>query len=302
MTAQQASKTTILIAWVVVLLTSALPKVILQEIFDQTVSLDVQAAMSLSVVFIALLASLVWRPLRGLRSFFILFVVLVAGQWLVYSRIDELPFYRAWLRNPSINVWLLAELSLNLIITLLMIAALLLMKKKPAEFFLTWGDIAAPVEPVRWLGVGQGERWNRFGALLTIFISLGTLAFLVLAGRPPLDTVIQALPFLPVVLLASALNAFNEEVTYKASFLSVLENPVGRRQAVYMVAVYFGIAHYYGVPYGVIGVLMAGFLGWILAKSMQETRGLFWAWFIHFWQDVWIFSFMAIGAIIPGGG
>jgi hypothetical protein len=35
---------------------------------------------------------------------------------------------------------------------------------------------------------------------------------------------------------------------------------------------------------------------------MQETRGMFWAWFIHFWQVVWIFSFMAIGAIIPGGG
>jgi hypothetical protein len=104
------------------------------------------------------------------------------------------------------------------------------------------------------------------------------------------------------VLLAAALNAFNEEVTYKASFLSVLEGPVGPRQALYMVAAYFGIGHYYGVPYGIVGVLLASFLGWILAKSMQETRGLFWAWFIHFWQDVWIFSFMAIGAIIPGGG
>jgi hypothetical protein len=68
-----------------------------------------------------------------------------------------------------------------------------------------------------------------------------------------------------------------------------------------MVAVYFGIMHFYGVPYGVVGVLLAGFLGWILAKSMQETRGLFWAWFIHFWQDVWIFSFLAIGSITPGG-
>ena len=104
------------------------------------------------------------------------------------------------------------------------------------------------------------------------------------------------------ILLAAALNAFNEEVTYKASFLSVLEGPVGPHQAVYMVAAYFGIGHYYGVPYGVIGVLLAGFLGWFLAKSMQETRGLFWAWFIHFWQDVWIFSFMAIGSILPGGG
>ena len=55
------------------------------------------------------------------------------------------------------------------------------------------------------------------------------------------------------------------------------------------------------VTIGVVGVLLATFLGWILAKSMQETRGLFWAWFIHFWQDVWIFSFMAVGSIVPGG-
>ena len=68
-----------------------------------------------------------------------------------------------------------------------------------------------------------------------------------------------------------------------------------------MVAAYFGILHFYGVPYGVVGVLLAGFLGWLLAKSMLETRGLFWAWFIHFWQDVWIFSFMAVGLVVAGG-
>ena len=285
------------------LLTSALPKVILQEIFGQTVSADMQAVISLSVIFIALLASLTWQPLRQLRPFFTLFVVLVVSQWLIYNRLDQwLPFYPAWLRNTSFNVYMLAEQSLNLIVTLLIIAALFLMGKKRQDFFLVRGDIAAPVGPIRWLGVKQGERWNKFGGWLTFFISLGTLAFLIIAGRPSLDIVIRALPFLPAVLLAAALNAFNEEVTYKASFLSVLESPVGPRQALYMVAAYFGIGHYYGVPYGVVGVLLATFLGWILAKSMQETRGLFWAWFIHFWQDVWIFSFMAIGAIIPGGG
>ena len=46
----------------------------------------------------------------------------------------------------------------------------------------------------------------------------------------------------------------------------------------------------------------AWFLGWILARSMLEIRGLAWAWFIHFVQDVLIFGFMATGAITPGGG
>jgi hypothetical protein len=295
-------KTTIIAAWIVVLLTSALPKVILQEVFGQTVSGDLQAIMSLGVLFIALLATLICQPLRGLRFFLVLFAVLVGSQWLVYNRIDQLSFYRTWLGNSSFSVYMLAEQSLNLLVTLVMIAALFLLKKKRPDFYLTRGDTAAPVEPVRWLGVKQGERWNKFGVILTIYISLGTLAFLIIAGRPPLDIVVQALPFLPAILLTAALNAFNEEVTYKASFLSVLENPVGARQALYMVALYFGIGHFYGVPYGVVGVILATFLGWILAKSMQETHGLFWAWFIHFWQDVWIFSFLAIGSIIPGGG
>jgi len=38
-----------------------------------------------------------------------------------------------------------------------------------------------------------------------------------------------------------------------------------------------------------------------LGKAMLETRGFTWAWFIHFIQDVLIFSFMAAGSISPGG-
>ena len=301
MTSSQSSKLTLITAWIVVILCSMLPRILLQEIIGQSISPDMQAIMALSVILIVLLASVAWEPLRRLWSFLILFAVLVGIQWLVYNRIDELPFYRTWLRNPSFNVFMLAEQSLNLMVTLVIIAALFLMGKKRKEFYLARGDIDAPVEPVRWMGVKLGEGWKKFGLILTLCISLGTLAFLVIAGRPPLDIVIQALPFLPAILLAAALNAFNEEVTYKAAFLSVLESPVGPRQALYMVAYFFGIMHFYGVPYGVVGVILATFLGWILAKSMQETRGLFWAWFIHFWQDVWIFSFLAIGSITPGG-
>jgi membrane protease YdiL (CAAX protease family) len=297
----QTPKAPIIAAWIVVLLTASLPKIILQEIFKQTVSFDQQVLMSLGVLFIALLATLIWQPLRGLRPFLILLAVTVGSQWLVYDRIGKLPFYRAWVHNPSFSVYMLAEEGLNMLVALVVIAALLLMRKKFSDFYLAKGDTAAPAEPVRWMGIKQGDRWNKLGLILTICISLGTLAFLVIAGRPPLDIVIQALPFLPAILLAAALNAFYEEVTYKAALLSVLESPVGARQALYMVAVYFGIWHFYGIPYGVVGVLLAAFLGWILAKSMQETHGLFWAWFIHFWQDVWIFSFLAIGSIIPGG-
>jgi hypothetical protein len=197
---------------------------------------------------------------------------------------------------------MLAELLLNLIVTLAVLAVLFVLMRDRRAFYLAKGDLSAPAGPIRWLGVKPGDRWNKTGRDLAVVISLGTLAFLVIAGQPSLDFVGRALPFLPAILLAAALNAFNEEVTYKASILSVLVGPVGATQALRMVAAYFGIAHFYGIPYGIVGVALAWFLGWILARSMLETRGLGWAWFIHFVQDVLIFGFLAIGAITPGGG
>ena len=95
-----------------------------------------------------------------------------------------------------------------------------------------------------------GERSNTLEQAFAVYLSLGTLAFLVIAGRPRLDIVVKALPFLPAVLLAAALNAFNEEMTYKASFLAVLEEVVGERQALWLMAAYFGILHFSGAATG----------------------------------------------------
>jgi hypothetical protein len=289
-------------AWGFLLLASGLPRIVLQELFNYEVSNSLGSGIAAVVILVGLALTFTWKAVRALRSFFILFLVLVGVEWIVFTKVDQLPFYQTWLNNPSFNVFMLAEQSLRLIVTLVIIAALFLLKKRRDAFFLVKGDTSAPVEPVRWLDIKSGERWNKLGRKFAIILSLGTLAFLVFAGRQPRDILILALPFLPAVLLAAALNAFNEEMTYKASFLSVLEDEVGKPQALRLMAAYFGIGHFYGIPYGVIGVLMAGFLGWFLGKSMLETRGLWWAWFIHFIQDVLIFAFLAIGSIVPGGG
>jgi hypothetical protein len=42
---------------------------------------------------------------------------------------------------------------------------------------------------------------------------------------------------------------------------------------------------------------MTGFLGWLIARSMLETRGFTWAWFIHFFSDIPVFVFLAIGSV-----
>jgi len=294
-------KALIITAWTFLLLASLLPRIILQEIVKVQVSADLASAIAGSVLVAGLILTFAWSAVRLLRPFFIVGLVLVGAEWFVFTKVDQLPFYQAWLNHPSFNVYMLAEQSLRLLVTLAIIVVLFILKKHASAFFLVKGNTIAPVEPVKWMGIKQGERWNNLGPLFALIISSGTLAFLILAGRPPLNLVVQALPFLPAILIAAALNAFNEEMTYKASFLSVLEDIVGKHQSLWLMAAYFGLGHFYGIPYGVIGVLMAGFLGWFLGKSMLETRGLWWAWFIHFWQDVLIFSFLAIGSIRPGG-
>ena len=50
------------------------------------------------------------------------------------------------------------------------------------------------------------------------------------------------------------------------------------------------MVHYWGNPGGVVGMVVAAFLGWFLTKSILETKGIFWAWLIHFLQDVIIIS------------
>jgi membrane protease YdiL (CAAX protease family) len=99
----------------------------------------------------------------------------------------------------------------------------------------------------------------------------------------------------------AAMNAFSEEYSYRASILATLRTAVGDGHALLLSSFYFGVAHYYGVPYGILGVGMATCLGYVLGRAMLETEGLFWPWFIHFVQDVVIFSFLVIGAVTPGG-
>jgi len=301
MSTAQPRMSIVLAAWTIVLALSLVPTVIAQEVMGQTVSADLRAGSSVIVIVAGLGLTLIWTSLRALRPLLLLFLVLLGAQWFVFTQVGRLPIFRTWLNDPSFGVYMPAEVLLNLLVTLAVIGLLFVVKRDRRAFYLAKGDLSAPAEPIRWLRVKPGDRWNTLGRDLTVFISLGTLAFLVISGQPSVDIIIRALPFLPAILLAAALNAFNEEVTYKASILSVLVEPVGSRQALRMAAAYFGIAHFYGIPYGVIGVMLAWFLGWILARSMLETRGLTWAWFIHFVQDLLIFGFLAIGAITPGG-
>ena len=83
-------------------------------------------------------------------------------------------------------------------------------------------------------------------------------------------------------------------MTSRAPMPATLEPAVGSSQALWLSAVSFGIAHYFGTPGGLTAAALSVFMGWILGKAKTETRGLFWAWWIHFLSDVVIFVFIAL--------
>ncbi|RPI55096.1 MAG: CPBP family intramembrane metalloprotease [Chloroflexi bacterium] len=178
-----------------------------------------------------------------------------------------------------------------------MIALLLVLGYKRRDFFLTRGDLRAPIEPVPLLGFAKPVPWSQFALQWALYIAVALAIVQVLVSRPSADVLVRVLPILPSILFYAALNAFYEEMTYRAPMLATLEPVGGSKHALWMSATFFGIAHYFGTPGGILGGILSIFMGWILGKAMIETRGLYWAWWIHFLSDVAIFVFLAAALV-----
>lgn len=156
--------------------------------------------------------------------------------------------------------------------------------------FLTIGKINADVVPLKWLGIKAGSNWLREGLSLVFVISLVTSLFLYFDLKPSLSSLKSIVPLLGWIILFSLTNSLAEELIFRFSIHSWFNGLVEPRVIFLISAVLFGVAHVYGTPSGIVGVVLAGLLGLILSKSVNETQGLFWAWIIHFAQDVLIIS------------
>lgn len=155
--------------------------------------------------------------------------------------------------------------------------------------FVAIGHVNAPAQDVAWLGI-RGESWGSLGPSVLFFITLGTSAFVYLQFRKSAARLKHLVAYLPWVLLFSATNSLSEEIIYRLGVIVPLFGKLDTEHIVLISAIAFGLPHLKGMPNGLVGVAMAGFLGWLLAKSVVETNGIFWAWFIHFIQDVVIFT------------
>ena len=247
--------------------------------------------------------TLVRASLKSLRSFILILLIIFflgfGGGW----QFGVIPFVRSssqWIGWESQAPWDLSAFVYHLIRlspALAILSFLLLKGRRRQDFFLTKGKIGAQVEPSRLLGMKKPESWTRIGTIFAAVFAIVTLVYLLLSNAPSLNAIIKALPLIPVALLVALINAFNEEFTLRAAPISELLSVLGKRQALMITTVFFGLGHFYGVLAGVLGVLLSSFLCWFLGKSMLETKGFLWAWLIHFLPDAFIFTFFAISAV-----
>lgn len=172
----------------------------------------------------------------------------------------------------------------------LVILSIWLIKGKTLNYFRV-GNLSAPATPVKLLGISSKDNWRRIGLTFIVIISGITLMFMIfnpygtLGSIAPTNWLIAFACAIPL----SIVNAFNEEIITRWSIAEGFTGTLAK-YAPWVSAVIFGSVHYFGTPGGVIGSLMAGFLAWFATRSIQDTKGMGWAWIIHFAQDMIILT------------
>lgn len=210
-------------------------------------------------------------------------VLITAGILTLSGKVSEIGITVS--ENTFINFQLNYQLLLLGLALLSMVCSYLL---NPESFksVLSFGNISAIGEELKIFGIKKGDSWLKTGISLSIFISIvtGTFMYFQLKGQTIDYSLLKTGLFW--ILLFSLTNSFSEEMIYRVGINSPLADLLSPNKIFLISAIIFGVAHIQGMPNGIGGVILAGLLGYVLSKSVYETNGVFWAWLIHFLQDV----------------
>jgi membrane protease YdiL (CAAX protease family) len=182
--------------------------------------------------------------------------------------------------------------SVQVVLAFAVLVIVYLLNPENFKTFFQFGDIQARISKITWLGITGNETWLEIVLVLGLFITLGTGIFMYSQAKKAGAQLTSILVYIPWVILFSAMNAFSEEAIFRIGIVAPLYGQLPVWIILLISGTMFGLPHYFGQPSGIIGVLMAGFLGWLLAMSLMETQGLFLAWAVHFVQDVVIITTM----------
>ena len=189
----------------------------------------------------------------------------------------------------STNGYINGQVNYQIILLLITgISILVTYMLNPHNFnnFFSFGQISAVGEELKLFGIKKGDSWLKTGVSLSIIITVVTAIFMYFQlKKVDVDwSLLQGGIFW--IILFSLTNSFGEEMIFRLGIVSPLKGLIAPLTIFWVSAILFGIPHFAGMPNGIIGASLAGILGFVLAKSMYETNGFFWAWLIHFLQDL----------------
>ena len=281
------------IAWGAVII-STLPEIIWQETGHQ-VSFWFTIIESALILAAALLA--IWIPsLRGVTRFLIALALLNLSWDYLRQALTELSSVRAVTDNASWGARLFLARTFTLSGAVLVSFTLIGSGITRRDLFLSLGNPAAPARPIPVLGLRRPVPWTWLGPAFILVFAVFLAPYLYLTVHPNFSISERIVRTLPWSVAVAILNAASEEFQFRSVLLAHLRGVFRPGETILLTAVFFGLGHYYGQPSGPLGVLMAGFAGWIWARSMIDTRGCVWAFLIHMVQDIVIFTFLAVGA------
>lgn len=176
------------------------------------------------------------------------------------------------------------------LITLAIALFLVLLNRLQNHKDIHWmGNWSAPMTNMKWLGIPSDTPW-RNGVITFTLVPLIITSLVVYLQVAKSTSILRLLRYVPIAIPFAALNSLTEELVFRVIGVEGLAYSVG--VVAFICGLWFGIPHYFGTPGKIPGVLLAGFLGWVMAISMLNTGGLLAAWLIHFSQDIPILAML----------
>jgi membrane protease YdiL (CAAX protease family) len=208
--------------------------------------------------------------------------LLIVGRW---SRSRSTRF-----TNPE-----LANQATYQIVTLALAFATLFVARlitgDPGGNVLQIGNLAAPALGLDYLGVSSSDTWVNVGLTFLVIMTVVTAVTMWFQlGRRSGVTWSDIARSLGWATAFSAVNAFNEEIIFRATLVESFPSTTPVWTLALLSAILFGLPHYFGKPGNIPGVILAGFMGWLLTYSVVQTGGIGWALIIHFAQDIVILT------------
>ena len=156
--------------------------------------------------------------------------------------------------------------SITLFVTTIFLFALWLTKKTEFQGYFRKGNISADIllEPIIGIKPKPTENWFHFGRNFAIIISIMTAIViyfqLIRESGISIWNILNVLPFSIVFALSYS---FVEESITRLGVVVVLKDILKDRTIPLVSALILGTAQYWGNPGGFLGVIFAGFLGWL---------------------------------------